>query len=31
LMLIIMGGIIGTVVISMFLPIIELSTKGGGG
>jgi len=29
-MLIVMGGVIGTIVISMFLPIIELSTGGGG-
>lgn len=31
ILLIVMGAIIGTVVISMFLPIIELSTKGGMG
>lgn len=30
-LLLFMGGIIGVVVIAMFLPIIELSTKGGGG
>lgn len=30
-LLVFMGGVIGTIVISMFLPIIELSTKGGGG
>lgn len=30
LLLIVMGGIIGTVVVSMFLPIIQLSTGGGG-
>lgn len=29
LMLVFMGGVIGTVVIAMFLPIIELSTRGG--
>ena len=31
LLLIFMGGVIGTVVVSMFLPIIQLSTSGGGG
>jgi type II secretory pathway component PulF len=30
-MLIFMGGVIGTIVIAMFLPIIELSTGGGAG
>lgn len=30
-MLVFMGGVIGTIVISMFLPIIELSTSGGMG
>jgi type IV pilus assembly protein PilC len=30
-LLVFMGGVIGTIVISMFLPIIELSTRGGGG
>jgi len=29
IMLVVMGGVIGTVVISMFLPIIELSTRAG--
>jgi type IV pilus assembly protein PilC len=31
IMLVFMGGVIGTIVVAMFLPIIELSTKGGGG
>ena len=31
IMLVFMGGIIGVIVVSMFLPIIELSTRGGGG
>ncbi len=31
ILLVFMGGVIGTIVVSMFLPIIELSTKGGGG
>ena len=31
ILLIFMGGVIGTIVVSMFLPIIDLSTKGGGG
>lgn len=30
-LLVSMGGVIGTIVISMFLPIIELSTRSGGG
>ena len=30
-LLVFMGAVIGTIVISMFLPIIDLSTKGGGG
>ena len=30
ILLVFMGGVIGTVVISMFLPIVELSTHGGG-
>jgi type IV pilus assembly protein PilC len=30
LLLIVMGGVIGTIVVAMFLPIIDLSTKGGG-
>jgi type IV pilus assembly protein PilC len=30
MLLIFMGGVIGTIVVSMFLPIIELSTRGGG-
>jgi len=31
ILLVLMGGVIGTVVISMFLPIIDLSTRGGMG
>ena len=31
ILLIFMGGVIGTIVISMFLPIIQLSTGGAGG
>ena len=31
ILLVFMGGVIGTIVISMFLPIIDLSTKGGMG
>ena len=31
ILLVFMGAVIGTVVISMFLPIIELSTNAGGG
>ena len=31
LLLIFMGGVIGTIVVAMFLPIIDLSTKGGMG
>jgi type IV pilus assembly protein PilC len=30
ILLVFMGGVIGTIVISMFLPIIQLSTGGGG-
>ncbi len=30
ILLIFMGGVIGTIVIAMFMPIIDLSTKGGG-
>ena len=30
-MLVVMGGVIGTIVIAMFLPILDLSTGGGGG
>ena len=29
IMLVFMGGVIGVIVVSMFLPIIELSTRGG--
>jgi len=31
MMLVVMGVVIGTIVVSMFLPIIELSTRGGMG
>jgi len=30
ILLVFMGGVIGTIVVSMFLPIIDLSTRGGG-